>query len=876
MILIDKLKEKVDDYFQDQARLKTLYKKNLDLFESNFLSPGALGNQTNEYYNSIKLLLEKIYLSLNDETKTQNGKKTILADLVSEINQCGPGIYQHILSAESNLNNDLSFASILAKHRELIVKKLAAKHIAKKNIYEGDQVHVNNVFAFIAQNQKWNIYGADSLQEVNEHFQCLAHVNEDDTLLFIEEFYKLYNPTEMVNEITQFIYNHLISCLNKPENKNAVLNTIEDLYKFFEDLPFLNENGVINNLFIGTNDQDAQINFGGIFYKLKPFDQIKAGIILHMVEKKYFEAEKFDLSIVQRGGEPKEMSLLIIDNSPDLTLLIDKNPYNDEIVFLKSIPPSSLDDFTLLRVDEKPLDYFKNNRLPINATQFKKFIDAGKRDFSGCYFYDKNWGDIWGIIKTSIENPNRKENLNLILNQANFIQPKFDFLVDFILINRESIKRNFYVGNSEIIRNITSAEISDLKQDVKNEALIYATLNNSLNLVQRLLENGSDPDYQFGKAGNTALILSVKQKRRDLTKFIVQHSKNIFHVNSRGESALSLAIKEKDYETISILIDSESFDQIPKEQFLHLINLLIFENNIDLLNIIIEKKFHLLEEKVQDTLLYKSIYWNQVYLVKMLVEKGVDINRSNLHENLSPLLYALKYENIEIATLLINNNADVNFFNRCDCNTCFNNARYNSDPLPFESPLMLALKLNDFELVKLIVDKGADVGYVSPRFGSVLHLTTNLEIQNLLISKTNKLNLFFTAPEYEDNNVHELIELLPEADDEMTLRKLLISLHDKLMSPPFYDAEADSMPNNLYRIIDVYDDFSGIDLSLNKLKEMRYLILGIGAEAAKKPPRYFFGLFKPRSYATQALYDTFYESYLKLRAPRVIELSISL
>lgn len=82
----------------------------------------------------------------------------------------------------------------------------------------------------------------------------------------------------------------------------------------------------------------------------------------------------------------------------------------------------------------------------------------------------------------------------------------------------------------------------------------------------------------------------------------------------------------------------------------------------------------------------------QLDIVKVLVDKGADVNARNNEYGLTPLIYAASKGHLDVVKFLVDKGADVN-------------AREENGL----TPLIMAAGLDQIDIVKILVDKGADV-----------------------------------------------------------------------------------------------------------------------------------------------------------------------
>ena len=119
------------------------------------------------------------------------------------------------------------------------------------------------------------------------------------------------------------------------------------------------------------------------------------------------------------------------------------------------------------------------------------------------------------------------------------------------------------------------------------------------------------------------------------------------------------------------------------------------------------------KEMMQD-ILFDAVLENKEKEVKALIELGVDVNMKIPYE-FTLLHFAIHYNHIEIAKLLLERGADVR-------------AKNNRG----ETPLHWA---KNVETAKLLLDRGADVNAKNNMGDTPLHLAKNVEIAKLLIEK---------------------------------------------------------------------------------------------------------------------------------------------
>ena len=120
-ILIEKITSFSSIYFSDNNNYRDLCVRHLNDFALKLTTPQMLGDQSNDYFATIKFNLEKICFVL-DNTANFNPTKLgehreIFKDLIENIQTCGSGVFTHLSTTVAKLFDSVSLTSWLAEYR---------------------------------------------------------------------------------------------------------------------------------------------------------------------------------------------------------------------------------------------------------------------------------------------------------------------------------------------------------------------------------------------------------------------------------------------------------------------------------------------------------------------------------------------------------------------------------------------------------------------------------------------------------------------------------------------------------------------------------------------------------------------------------------
>ena len=269
--------------------------------------------------------------------------------------------------------------------------------------------------------------------------------------------------------------------------------------------------------------------------------------------------------------------------------------------------------------------------------------------------------------------------------------------------NKQTMKGG--ISNNEFIDAAKNGDLNRVKEAIKEgvninarnnygyTALMYAvyqgrshifkitnTNNDYLDIIKLLIENGADVNAKRNDDGETVLIHSLMYGSINtdyIVKLLVENGADVNAKNYLGKTVLMYAFEHGyDFTYIIKTLIENGADVNAKDNYN--VSVLMYAFEYFDFNVRINKNFN--NKNVQS----KNINDAIVFIVKLLIEKGVDIN--------SVLILASQKDYINIVDFVIKNGANVNTINK------------NGD-----TALMIASLYGHIDIAKLLIENGADV-----------------------------------------------------------------------------------------------------------------------------------------------------------------------
>eukprot|EP00833_Pecoramyces_ruminatium_P015503 jgi/Orpsp1_1/1189535/evm.model.d7180000072697.1 len=239
------------------------------------------------------------------------------------------------------------------------------------------------------------------------------------------------------------------------------------------------------------------------------------------------------------------------------------------------------------------------------------------------------------------------------------------------------------IKNHELFNTINIEQIN--KEDLYIRLFAYAIDDFNLDLLDYLISINIKK-----KARNIIFDLYKKNYlNSDGLEFILYYRNNSIYISSY---LIKILIQQDNIKLLDILFKYSKF--FDNETILNFCYLSKYKNALsssELQNIISDEKFKI-KKNNNDKYLFYAIKTRNEFIVRYLIEHGVDINQQDDIDITTPLIASFSYKNNAIIEYLIKNGADIN---QTDSSG--------------NSPLILASSNNDEDIIKYLIEHGANV-----------------------------------------------------------------------------------------------------------------------------------------------------------------------
>lgn len=218
----------------------------------------------------------------------------------------------------------------------------------------------------------------------------------------------------------------------------------------------------------------------------------------------------------------------------------------------------------------------------------------------------------------------------------------------------------------KMILTNTSNFKPNLRTEYGNTALIIATEKGDLKKIKLLLEYGEDINI-INSYGRTPLMISVQNKDEKVVKLLLKYKPDLEqYERGTGYTAIYYAVIIKHPKILHMLLEHGANPNIRYDDNQHTPPLIVAIqlSNLKIIKLLLNPKYKVdlyAADGEGNTALGYSIIYNEIMIVKLLLESGVDPNMDCFggeNSNKSALIYSLENNKSDIVKLLIKHGAN--------------------------------------------------------------------------------------------------------------------------------------------------------------------------------------------------------------------------
>ena len=271
------------------------------------------------------------------------------------------------------------------------------------------------------------------------------------------------------------------------------------------------------------------------------------------------------------------------------------------------------------------------------------------------------------------------------------------------------------VGDAEIARLLLAAGARvDQPMAYRGTALHMAAATNDVPMVQVLLDAGADV-RATNQYGTTPLMTAAGNGARECAQLLLDRGAQINAVDAYGQSAIARAIRHNQLDMLDFLAERGADLEVVDNSGFNLVQQAAEQNNPDAIQWCATRDIPIdMPSQKGFPALYLAARNGRTNAVQALLAAGADPNLAETNALWTPLMAAARYDQPEIARLLLAAGADLERLNRYGA-----------------TALLLAASGTSTETIDRLLDAGARTDVFNAKGEGVLHMAmweTNLTV----------------------------------------------------------------------------------------------------------------------------------------------------
>jgi ankyrin repeat protein len=193
--------------------------------------------------------------------------------------------------------------------------------------------------------------------------------------------------------------------------------------------------------------------------------------------------------------------------------------------------------------------------------------------------------------------------------------------------------------------NNIGISITEMKDNTGYCPIHYAIIFKNMDALKLFQENKKSFN-ELDNNNNTPLHLAIKSKNINIFNIVLENSNEINFQTLQGESPLHLACNFEQKEMLKKLIDKNANVNIQdfNNEITPLMYSVIFNDN-EMFNLLLEKSNVGLQDISGNNIMHYIIHEKNYHFINKVIEKGIDLNISNIHGSLPLHLILSDFEN---------------------------------------------------------------------------------------------------------------------------------------------------------------------------------------------------------------------------------------
>lgn len=207
----------------------------------------------------------------------------------------------------------------------------------------------------------------------------------------------------------------------------------------------------------------------------------------------------------------------------------------------------------------------------------------------------------------------------------------------------------------------------NIRDDRGNYLIMYAVLKNNEEIIELLLYRGSKIDI-IDEDGRSILYIPIKFGYMNIIKLLLEYNKtnigiSILDLKDKFTNIpLHYAIILKNVNMVKMLLKYNSDTNIRDSEGNNSLHLAIYSRNLEICNLILSDGNVNINARTYtgETALHIACNFQLENIVKLLVEKGIELDTHDYDNELTPLIYAVTLNNVNISKFLLKSGANPN------------------------------------------------------------------------------------------------------------------------------------------------------------------------------------------------------------------------